>query len=147
VAQASQATEIIHSWNPLTGYRLKGLPVDITVADDINKAILRLAKGTAYKNPFIENVNSKSIKVNDNIVANLFKQHCSSCHADLLKDNGIALPLSWLAKTDNNKYNIETRLFNTNFPRMPPEKRLTKNELSLFKKWLAQYRQSQKTNE
>lgn len=146
---SSWANEIIHAWNPITGYRPKGRPVGMTVAedgsiwilDDTNKAVLRLSKGKNYTKTFNRNIKSRGISITDKATANLFKQQCSACHTKLITNNNeVSLPLNWLEKVDGDKYLIETRLFDSTLPQMPPGKTLAESELAIFKDWLKQYK-------
>jgi len=149
---SSWATEIINGWNPLKGYRPKGRPVGMTVAedgsiwilDDTNKAVLRLAKGKTYRKKFETNLTLKGISVKEIQTASLFKKHCSVCHADILREGNISLPINWLEDVSKNKYRIESRLFDTRLPQMPPGKTLPKKHRAVFKRWLKWYRNSAK---
>ncbi len=147
---AAQANEIIYAWNPIQGYRPKGRPVGMTIADDgaiwilddYNKAVLRLAKGASYPNPFKKSSNNVGIDITKEKVTALFKQHCSTCHSEIIKSkkNKISLPPSWLELTGDGKYRIETRLFDSSLPKMPPGKALLANDLALFKAWITRYK-------
>jgi len=146
----AQAHEIINGWNPIPTYRPKGRPVGMTVAndgaiwivDDTNKAILRLARGKTYTSSIKSNLKTtaSSIQVNNKKVAKLFRQNCSVCHTEIQKGNKVFLPESWLKKLDDGKYRLEVRLFDNTLPRMPPSKRLSNNELEVFKQWLKHYK-------
>jgi len=148
--KAAQAHEIIYAWNPIQGYRPKGRPVGMTVADDgaiwvlddYNKAVLRLAKGDSYPNPFRKILNNVAVDITEEKVASLFKQHCVSCHSEIIKanENKISLPPTWLELTGDGKYRIETRLFDSSLPKMPPGTVLSNNDLTLFKTWITKYK-------
>ncbi len=151
---SSRTDEIIGGWNPIKGYRPKGRPVGMTVAkdgsiwilDDTNKAVLRLSKGQTYSKKILrQGIKIKGIKVKDNKVAELFKQHCSVCHNEIIstistRKNSIMLPMHWLEKVDNNNYLIETRLFDSTLPQMPPGKTLAKKDKAILKRWLKEYK-------
>ena len=148
--KVSQANEIVYAWTPVQGYRPKGAPVGMTVADDgaiwilddKNKAVLRLSKGKAYPNPFRKSANTVGVDITEEKIATLFKQHCISCHTEIIKANAnnISLPPHWLELTEDKKYLVETRLFDSSLPKMPPNKALLASDLALFKAWIRKYK-------
>jgi len=143
---AAQAKEIVTEWNAIAGVRPRGRPVGMTVADDgaiwvlddVNRAVLRLSRGLAYGKRQSANIRANGIHVADNKAANLFKQQCSSCHINIMDEEKVYLPSSWLQCTDKKRL-LRVRLFGSVLPRMPPDEDLNSTEKTIFEQWLKQY--------
>ena len=150
VTRQAQHVEIISHWNKVKGIRPEGAPVGLTmlldetllIVDDKNKALLRLAKGTAYhsnnstakpsntKKANTKKANAKkanavgqvidlNLAVNQTLKATLL-EHCSGCHVELNATPNQLLNShdGWLVMEDG-KTKIEQAVFSNTRP-MPP---------------------------
>ncbi|RVU86279.1 sugar dehydrogenase [Leucothrix sargassi] len=152
ISNVAQGVEIISGLNAIPDYRPMGRPAGITVTDDgaiwlvddVNKALLRIAKGTVNKEDRAEHVETEIkdtslskffINIDNQDVKRVLTQHCQACH-DLSETNsGITIPKTWLVKNQD-KTLIEERVFDSPMRPMPPNSTLSIEEASTIRKWL-----------
>lgn len=143
MARQAQHIELITRWNKVEGLRPEGAPVGLTmlkdetllIVDDKNKALLRLAAGTAFqsKNTVNKKNHSQLGPINLSLATNqglkeTLLTHCSACHQALktapetLLNQGDA----WLSLNEG-KTRLEQALFNNVRP-MPPTASLNESD-------------------
>jgi hypothetical protein len=142
----AQAHEVISQMNAVSGIRPMGRPVGITVADDgaiwmvddVNQAVLRIARGEAYNakptdKPGIGN--EATIAVKDKQAAEVFLTRCQSCHNLPKTAETMRLPSQWLMKNEGMRL-IEERLFHDTVRPMPPDSPLLLEEQQKIQSWI-----------
>jgi glucose/arabinose dehydrogenase len=149
VKNISQGEEIISRLDAIKGVRPSGRPAGMTVAndgsiwllDDVNKALLRIAKGDSYKSTD-ETKDDTSLdnffaKVDHQGAAEVLLNRCQACHGlpDTIK--AMKVPTNWLVKSDGERL-IEERLFDSPMRPMPPNSTLVIKEIEAIKEWLSQ---------
>lgn len=147
IKNIAQGEEIISQLNAVANVRPRGRPAGMTVAedgsiwllDDVNKALLRIAKGESYQ---AERDDTKDtsldkyfVKVKDTAAAKVFLKRCQTCHALPEAIADMEVPKNWLVKT-NEKTLLAERLFDSPMRPMPPGSPLLKDEAQAIKSWL-----------
>ena len=146
VKNVAQGDEIISQFNAVLGVRPRGRPAGITVAedgsiwivDDVNKALLRLAKGESYKaTTAIDTGNTDSLltSVEDKEAAKVLLARCQACHGLPTNVAAMKIPSTWLRAQDGKRV-IEQRLFHSPLRPMPPGSPLTDLQRVTLEKWL-----------
>ena len=144
VSNTAQAREIITRMNAVGQVRPRGRPAGMTVAedgsiwllDDINKSLLRLAKGEAYEDVAVLPAATTNYVVKDAEVSELLLKRCQSCHNLTSDIEGIAIPEAWLVKEAGTSL-LAQRVFNSPMRPMPPTSPLTDEQQSILRKWLS----------
>jgi glucose/arabinose dehydrogenase len=154
----AQHVEIISHWNKVEGVRPEGAPVGLTmlldetllIVDDKNKALLRLAKGSAYQSNNVTALQSNTVKayaagqvvdlnldVNQILKATLL-ENCSACHVEIsaTPDQLLNNHDGWLVMEDG-ETKIERALFSKTRP-MPPTGSLSHDKKKTLLKLLKQ---------
>ena len=149
IKNIAQGEEIISQLDAVPNVRPRGRPAGITVAedgaiwvlDDVNRALLRIAKGSAYQASTNKAVDSSLdnffATVDDTNAANVLLKHCQACHGLPESVDKMKIPTTWLVKR-NGKRLIETRLFDSPLRPMPPNSTLLDAEAQAIKAWLTQ---------
>ena len=140
----AQAEEIISKMNEVSGIRPLGRPTGMTVAedgsiwllDDINKSLLRLAKGAAYDESSDVTRISKNITVKDAQVSGVFLNRCQRCHTLSVESGDMVIPAGWLEKEAGMSL-LEQRVFDSPLRPMPPDSPLTVEEHRILRQWLS----------
>ncbi|PWQ93767.1 PQQ-dependent sugar dehydrogenase [Leucothrix arctica] len=147
IKNIAQAHEVISQSNSVPNIRPSGRPAGMTVAedgsiwvlDDVNKALLRVAKGKAYKEVKDKTPDTSLdkffAKVSDTNAAKVLLKRCQACHdlSSTVKD--MKVPTTWLVKNDGKRL-IENRVFHSPMRPMPPNSSLLKEETEAIKEWL-----------
>jgi len=144
VKNIAQGQEIISQMNAVPTIRPRGRPAGITVAedgaiwvlDDVNKALLRVAKGKAYQMPAKKVVPDSNVEVNNTKVAKILVERCQACHHLTGSTEATKIPQSWLEVLDG-KTVLERRLFHTPLRPIPPDSPLLKEQSLTLKNWLS----------
>ncbi len=137
----AQHQEVISHWNHVKGLRPEGAPVgllqlsdgSLLIVDDKNKALLRLAKGEAYKSRSEKHEVRKISGFNySGQSKELLLQQCSACHTELVSAPGVLLnpENGWLRK-ENGITVLERQL---TFGVMPPTGKLKEEGISIILK-------------
>ena len=138
--------EIISQLNAIPNVRPRGRPLGFTVADDgsiwilddINKALLRVAKGESYKlpdKPDTGDVSDLLTNVDDNKAAEVLLTRCQVCHGLPTTAAKMEIPSTWLVLQDGKRV-IEQRLFHSPLRPMPPDAPLTSLQRAALETWL-----------
>lgn len=146
VKNIAQGDEIISQLNALPGVRPRGRPAGFTVAedgsiwilDDVNKALLRIAKGKAYKGTDVTdtgNTGGLLTNVDDGEAAKVLLARCQACHGLSTNVAAMKIPSTWLRVEDGQRV-IEQRLFHSPLRPMPPGSPLTDLQRVTLEKWL-----------
>ncbi len=142
----AQGDEIIGALNAVLNTRPRGQPLGITVAedgaiwilDDVNKTLLRLARGKAYK-PTVHDKKSDGTNlltaVKDSDAAQVLLARCQACHGLPNNIENMKIPNAWLTEQDGQSV-IEQRLFHSSLRIMPPDAPLTSSQRETLKTWL-----------
>ena len=144
VGNLAQADEIISRMNEVAGVRPRGRPAGFTIAedgsiwllDDINKSLLRLAKGTVYDDASHVNIASTDILVKDSAVSTVFLNRCQRCHDLPANVENMVIPADWLGKEADISL-LEQRVFHSPTRPMPPDSALAVEEQRILRKWLS----------
>jgi glucose/arabinose dehydrogenase len=142
----AQGDEIVGQLNAVPNVRPRGRPVGITVSndgaililDDVNKALLRLAKGEAYKPKEDDTTIDETdllTAVNNTEAAQVLLTRCQACHGLTNNIEEMKIPNTWLRLQDGKRV-IEQRLFHSPLRRMPPGAPLTSSQQATLKAWL-----------
>lgn len=142
----AQAHEVIGQMNAVSGVRPMGRPVGITVADDgaiwmvddVNQAVLRIARGVAYNakpsdKPGVGS--ATTVAVTDKQAAEVLLTRCQSCHNLPKTVETMRLPSQWLLKNEGMRL-IEQRLFYDTVRPMPPDAPLLLEERQTLQSWV-----------
>lgn len=144
VDNIAQAQELISKMNAVQGVRPRGRPAGMTVAedgaiwllDDVNKALLRIAKGNAYQATVATDGATTTIPVKSPDMARIFLTRCQACHQLPTRVDKMHIPKQWLQK--NNQISVlEQRVFHSPMRPMPPDTPLTEQQRQVLKRWLA----------
>ena len=102
-----------------------------------NKALLRVAKGEAFKVDTPSSAgNSGKIAVTHPNMARLLLNRCQACHNLPETVSKMRIPATWLQK-NNNVLLIEERVFNAQMRPMPPSSPLLAEEQAILRDWLS----------
>ena len=145
-ANIAQAQEVISQMNAVAGVRPMGRPVGITVADDgaiwmvddVNQAILRIARGAPYNVPALDEPDtggSATVAVSDSAAAEVFLTRCQGCHGLPATVETMRLPEHWLVKEGEVRV-MEQRLFHDTVRPMPPDAPLTTEQVQKIRNWV-----------
>ena len=146
VKNIAQGDEVISQLNAVAGVRPRGRPAGFTVAedgsiwllDDVNKALLRLAKGTSYKaGSAIDTGGTADLltPVKDIEAAKVLLARCQACHGLPNTVAAMKIPSTWLRVQDGQRV-IEQRLFHSPLRPMPPGPPLSRAHRAALEKWL-----------
>ena len=142
----AQAEEIIGQLNAVPNVRPRGRPAGMTVAedgsiwilDDVNKALLRLAKGESYGPTVSDNTDGAAdlnTAVTDVDAAKVLLDRCQICHGLPKIVTAMKVPSTWLKQQDDKRV-IEQRLFHSPLRTMPPVAPLTESQRATLRNWL-----------
>lgn len=148
ISNIAQGVELISQLNAVPNVRPRGRPAGMTVAedgsiwvlDDVNKALLRLAKGSAYRSEKSDSERDTSnlqTDVKDLEAAKVLLSRCQACHGLPGTAEAMKIPTKWLKKQDGRR-EIEQRLFHSPLRPMPPANPLTDAQRSSLKNWLSE---------
>ena len=143
----AQGDEIISQLNAVPDVRPRGRPVGITVAedgaiwilDDVNKALLRLARGEAYKPTESDAAADDTdllTAVKNTEAATVLLARCQACHGLANNVEEMKIPNTWLVQKEGKRV-IEQRLFHSPLRRMPPGAPLTASQRATLQSWLS----------
>ena len=141
----AQSDEIISRMNAVTDTRPRGRPLGMTVAndgsiwilDDVNKALLRLAKGESYQETSPTDVASSDLltPVKNSAAAAVLIARCQACHGLPTDVETMKIPQTWL-RVEAGKSVIEQRLFHSPLRPMPPGQTLSDEHRATLQRWL-----------
>ena len=110
----------------------------IWILDDVNKALLRLAKGESYGPTVSDNTDGAAdlnTAVTDVDAAKVLLDRCQICHGLPKIVTAMKVPSTWLKQQDDKRV-IEQRLFHSPLRTMPPGAPLTESQRATLRNWL-----------